>query len=42
MGVTGDHVPVLVVGGGPVGLALGLALDRFGVPSAWSPSAAPR
>jgi 2-polyprenyl-6-methoxyphenol hydroxylase-like FAD-dependent oxidoreductase len=28
-----NHVPVLVVGGGPVGLAAGLALGRFGVRS---------
>jgi 2-polyprenyl-6-methoxyphenol hydroxylase-like FAD-dependent oxidoreductase len=31
--VTDNHVPVLVVGGGPVGLAAGLALGRLGVRS---------
>ena len=33
MGATGDHVPVLVVGGGPVGLAMGLVLGHLGVPT---------
>ena len=28
-----NRVPVLIVGGGPVGLALAVALDRFGIRS---------
>ena len=28
-----NRVPVFIVGGGPVGLALALALDRFGIGS---------
>ena len=27
------HVPVLVIGGGPVGLAMGVALGRLGIPT---------
>lgn len=33
MGTPERHVPVLVVGGGPVGLALGVVLGRLGVPN---------
>ena len=28
-----NRVPVFIVGGGPVGLALAVALDRFGIRS---------
>jgi putative polyketide hydroxylase/tetracenomycin A2 monooxygenase-dioxygenase len=33
MGQMERHVPVLVVGGGPVGLAMGVVLGRLGVPN---------
>lgn len=32
-GSAASLIPVLIVGGGPVGLSMGLALDRFAIPS---------